>query len=265
MVARTRSGRRFLKLLGATVAGLLLGVAITAVRLVMIAPTPREELTATLDNNPLFQLAIRSDPALRQQYLARLEQAYARGGVGGSAAEANAIGKEIGRALAPALLPVAPDAVLSDYLAVTTDYLVETYQSNPDECYAFARGQAAGGGLVLPVDIRARLSNVMENVLAAASSNPVTMSADEWAAGRAKVEEIRARIVDGAEADRMYFGDFAGKPAATPAERKGTCLFLTRVYQDLGRTDVPLRYQALRALTAPPPETGPRRRSTQSI
>lgn len=249
----TRPERKLLKLLAAGAVGLLLGLAITVGRIIAIAPTPEDELAAALDGNALFQLAIRQDPSLREVYLARLNTAYAYGGVAASSSEAHAIGQEIGRSFASTLLASASDAALSVFLEVTTEYLSEAYEADPDGCYAFARGRAAAGESMLPAEVSSRLANAMLNIVATATTRPVEMSAEEWTAGRAKVEEIRARIAQGDEAAMMYFGDYTGKPATTAAERKGTCLFLTRIYQDIGRTEAPLRYQALRAMSAPKP------------
>ncbi len=242
--------RNMLKLLGATLAGLVLGLAITVIRLMMIAPTPEQELTESVDNNHLFQLAIRHDPNLRALYLARLQTAYGRGGAAASTAEAHAIGQEIARVLAPSLLPVAPDAVLQDYLAVVTEYLESASRSDADGCYAFAHGGL--GEIALPVDVAARLSRVMNNVLAAASVNPVVVTPDDWVAGRARIDGIRSEIETSGEAARMYFGDHAGRPASTPAERQGACLFVTRIYERLAETPAPLRYHALRVLASAP-------------
>lgn len=250
---QARPERKLLKLLAAGAVGLMLGLAITAGRIIAIAPTPEDELAAALDGNAVFQLAIRQDPSLREVYLARLKAAYADGGVAASSSEAHAIGQEIGRTFASTLLASASDAVLSDFLDVTTAYLAQAYEADPDGCYAFARGRPDAGASALPADISSRLSSVMLNVVATATSNPVTMTPEQWSAGRARVEEIRASVAQGDEAAMMYFGDYTGKPASTAAERKGTCLFLTRVYQDIGRTEAPLRYQALRAMSAPRP------------
>ncbi len=250
---KARPERKLLKLLAAGAVGLMLGLAITAGRIISIAPTPEDELAAALDNNTVFQIAIRHDPSLREVYLTRLKTAFAEGGVEASSSEAHAIGQEIGRAFASTLLVSASDAVLSDFLEITTEYLSEACDADPDGCYAFARGRAAAGESMLPAEVSSRLANAMLNIVATAATRPVEMSAEEWTAGRAKVEEIRASIAQGDEAAMMYFGDYTGKPATTAAERKGTCLFLTRVYQDIGRIEPPLRYQALRALSAPKP------------
>jgi hypothetical protein len=243
--------RKLLPLLGAGAVGLLLGLGITALRILYTAPTPEDELAAALDSNAVFQLAIQHDPSLRAIYLARLKSAYAQGGVEASASEAHVIGQEISRAFATTLIVHTSDAVLSDFLDVTTRYLAEAYETDPEGCYAFVRGQAAG--TPLPPEVSDRLAEVMLNVVATATNNPVTMDAGEWEAGRAKIDEIRTRIASGGESGLMYFGDYAGRPATTAAERKGTCLLLTRIYQDLGRTEAPLRYQALRALSSPRP------------
>ncbi|MEN3975249.1 hypothetical protein [Emcibacter sp. SYSU 3D8] len=260
-----RPNRRLLKLCAAGAVGILLGLAITVTRIIATAPTPEDELAAALDNNAVFQLAIRHDPSLRDVYLARLKTAYAAGGIDASASEAHAIGQEIGRAYSPMLLATASDAALADFLDVTTEYLADAYDSDPDGCYAFARGHVVNGNAPLPPDIRNRLGNVMLNLVATATSAPVTMSPDEWMAGRAKVEEIRASLAQGEEADRMYFGGHAGRPASNAAERKGTCLFLARVYQKLGRTDAPLRYLALRAMSAPKPRPKPQESFKDSV
>ncbi len=248
-----RPERKLLKLLAAGTVGLVLGLAITVGRIISIAPTPQDELAAALDNNAVFQFAIRHDASLREIYLGRLKNAYAFGGVAASSSEAHAIGQEIGRTFASTLLAAASDAALADFLDVTTQYLSEAYELDPDGCYAFARGRAEVGQSMLPAEVSGKLANAMLNIVATATSRPVKMSAEEWAAGRARVEEIRASIAQGEEAAMMYFGDYTGQPATTAAERKGTCLFLTRVYQDIVRTQVPLRYQTLRALSAPKP------------
>jgi hypothetical protein len=241
---------KFWRFLIATCAGVGLGLAITIGRLFYLAPSAEDQLMAALDRNPVFQVAIKASPSRREEYLARLKAAYRQGGNEGSAIEARAIGREIGLTYASTLLASASDAALSDFLSVTTEYLAYAYEHDPEGCYAYARGMSdeiASAGL--PPTISARLADAMLAVIDTATRNPVRMSDEEWRAGSAKGEEIRARIAQSAEADSMYFGDYAGKPATTTAERKGTCLFLTRVYQQIQRADAPLRFQILRAMS----------------
>jgi hypothetical protein len=241
---------RLWKIAGAALVGVFLGVAITVARLVYLAPSAEEQLAALLDQNPLFQMAIKHDPSRRGVYLDRLKTAYQQRGNEAAAAEAHVIGREIGVTHHTALLSMASDAALSHVLAVTSEYLAYAYEHDPDGCYAYARGVSQS--TQLPPAMSERMADAMFAVIDTATRSPVSMTIDQWRAGSAKGEEIRKQVARSEEAKSMYLGESTGRPATTAADRKGACLFMTRVYQQIERVDAPLRFQTLRAMFAAP-------------
>lgn len=241
---------RYWKIAAAALAGVCLGLAITVARLLYLAPNAAEQLAASVNQNPVFQVAIKHDPSRRSVYLARLTNAYARGGKEAVAAEAHVIGREIGRTYYSTWLSMASDPALSQFLQVTSEYLAYAYEHDPEGCYAYARGGTQSG--LLPAAMNERLADAMFAIIDTATRSPVSLTDDEWRAGSTKGEEIREQVARSGESKSMYLGELAGQPAKTAADRKGTCLFMTRVYQQIERVEAPLRFHTLRAMSVTP-------------
>jgi hypothetical protein len=249
MSTESQAGRIW-RIVVAAVVGVCLGLAITVARLLYLAPSAEEQLAASVNQNPVFQVAIKHDPSRRDAYLARLKSAYEQDGGAGAAAEAHMIGREIGVTYYSTWLSMASEPALSQFLAVTSEYLAYAYEHDPEGCYAYARGGSQSASL--PAAMNDRMADAMFAVIDTATRSPVSLTDDEWRAGSAKGEEIRKQVARSEEAKSMYLGDFAGRPATTAADRKGTCLFMTRVYQEIERVEAPLRFHTLRAMSVMP-------------
>lgn len=193
------------------------------------------------EHDATFQLGMAKDPSNygHIQELMRLEEQ--RGGKAAAETIFRDNNFEILTVHGYGLIPKASDRSVSDYALAIADYYTSIHGTDPEKCYLFLTESQLGHHYGMSPKQRQRVYDSLTKVVETASRSPVTMTDNERAAANEKMSEIWTGIVEGPDAAALYMGEFEGEKARTAEQRKGMCLFYTRLHQRIAATDPPLR------------------------
>lgn len=146
------------------------------------------------------------------------------------------------------LIPRTSDAAADGYIDVMAQYLQSIHQRDPEMCYVYLVESVHGSDYGMSPALYDRMFDSMEAVIVAATNAPDPLTDDEIEAAGERLGEIWSSLEEGPEAGDFYMGGFDGDPASTPEQRKGACLFMTRLYHRIATQDKPMRAHLLKVL-----------------
>lgn len=221
-------------------------LAIWAGDLAIGKPRAEAMLAHAEQHDPIFRLMLRVDPERHEPVLLHLQEAERRGGVAEVEKEMRNVAFETLAIHGLKLVPQASDAAADGYIDVMAEYLQSIYRRDPETCYVYLVESRHGSDYGMPPAMYRRMFDSMKAIVTSSASNPDPLSDDEREAASARLTEIWTGLQEGPEAGDFFTGMLDGEAASTPEQRKGTCLFMTRLYHRIAAQEAPMRGHILK-------------------
>jgi hypothetical protein len=232
---------RFKAVAGAIFAFGGIAAAVFGGQFILPQPVAARMLSEAEQNDPAFKLLASVNPAGREAILRYLQEIEQQGGKAAVERELRSIAFEIMAVHGLKVMPKASDAAADGYVTVMAQYLHSTHERDPDLCYDFVAESRHGSDYGMSPVLYDQMFSSMQAVLVSADRAPDPLSDEEREAAQERLLQIWNGLGEGPEAADFYTGFLDGKSAATPEQRKGACLFTTRLYHRIAAQEQPMR------------------------
>ncbi len=218
-----------------------IAAAITAIPMVFPEPAADRLLAEAERSDPAFALLMRVEPERREPILRFLREAEQRGGEVEVARELRYVAFEIMAIHGLKQIPVTSDAAADAYVTTLSEYLQSIHERDPELCYVYLMESRHGSDYGMSPELYDRMFASMRTIITEAASNPDPLTAEEEEAARDRFSELWTSLEEGPEAPDFYTAVFEGGTASTPEQRRGACLFMTRLYHRIAAQEQPMR------------------------